>query len=353
MPVFYNPVMGVNRDITVLLLRALGEKGMTIADPLAGSGVRTLRLLKELPSSAVGAVFVNDANPLFPSTLKKNAAMNKISLKRCVITSKDANIMLRTSGGFDFIDIDPFGSPAPFLDSACMHLSRGGILALTATDTAALSGTSPAACRRKYWATPLRAHVKHEIGMRILARKAQLVAAQYDKALVPIYCHATEHYMRIFLLALKSKTAVEEVLAQHGFVACHDKTGDFAIRDNNKPNAHEHVAGPLWTGHLWDPELADDMLTLTRKAPFTTIIRNDTKRLVTMIAEESCIDAPFFYDIHDIASKLHRGPPAFEPILVALGRKGFAASRTHFLDSGMRTTAPFATVRKAVTTLAR
>jgi tRNA (guanine26-N2/guanine27-N2)-dimethyltransferase len=345
--------MAVNRDITVLLLRALGDRGMTIADPLAGSGVRTLRLLKELPPSMIAAIHANDANPLFPQTLRKNAAANRISLKKCVITTRDANIMLRGCGGFDVIDIDPFGSPAPFLDSACMHLGRGGVLALTATDTAALSGTSPAACRRKYWATPLRNHLKHEIGMRILARKAQLVAAQYEKALVPIYCHAAEHYMRVVLMALKSKAAVEEVMAGHGYVACDEKTGAFVIRDHNKPQGNESVAGPLWTGRLWDPELADGMLTLTRKAPFAGIIHDETKRLVAMIAEESCIDAPFFHDIHGIASRLHSGPPASEPILVALGKQGFAAARTHFLDSGIRTTAPYKIVDKAVRSLVR
>ncbi|MCU0373510.1 MAG: ATP-binding protein, partial [Ignavibacteria bacterium] len=44
--------------------------------------------------------------------------------------------------GFDYIDIDPFGSPCPFLDAAIKRLSRGGILAVTATDTSALAGKS-------------------------------------------------------------------------------------------------------------------------------------------------------------------------------------------------------------------
>ena len=36
MPVFYNPVMQVNRDITVILLNSVEQKNMRIADPLAG-----------------------------------------------------------------------------------------------------------------------------------------------------------------------------------------------------------------------------------------------------------------------------------------------------------------------------
>ena len=60
MPVFYNPAMTLNRDITVLLLTALGRKSMRMADVLAGSGIRTIRLLKELPPSMVEEVTVND-----------------------------------------------------------------------------------------------------------------------------------------------------------------------------------------------------------------------------------------------------------------------------------------------------
>ena len=40
------------------------------------------------------------------------------------------------SKGFDYIDLDPFGSPNIFLDSAVKRLGRNGILAVTATDTA-------------------------------------------------------------------------------------------------------------------------------------------------------------------------------------------------------------------------
>lgn len=356
LPVFYNPAMTLNRDITILLLAALKRKGLRIADPLAGSGVRALRMLKELPSSVIKTIYANDANPLFPKTLAANAGLNKLSAaarKKIAVTTDDANSMLR-SVGVDYVDIDPFGSPAPFMDAACARLSRGGILALTATDTAALAGTSPAACRRKYWSTPLRCPLKHEIGMRILARKAQLVAAQYEKALVPIYCHATEHYTRLYLLALKSKAAVEEVLSGHGYVAYDQKTGAFSVRGHNKPmTTTERVAGPLWTGALWDPELADTMLTLSRKPAFAGTITDDTKRLVALIAEESCIGAPFFEDVHDITSRLRQGPPGFESIMIALGRQGHAASRTHFLPSGIRTTAPLACVKNAIMSLSR
>ena len=49
MPVFYNPNMKINRDLTVLVVRylySLLKRPLKVADPLAGSGIRSLRLLK-------------------------------------------------------------------------------------------------------------------------------------------------------------------------------------------------------------------------------------------------------------------------------------------------------------------
>ena len=39
---------------------------------------------------------------------------------------------------FQWIDLDPFGSPVGFLDTAIQSISRVGVLEVTATDIAAL-----------------------------------------------------------------------------------------------------------------------------------------------------------------------------------------------------------------------
>ena len=57
----------------------------------------------------------------------------------------------------------------------------------------------------------------HETGLRILIRKIQLVAAQYDKALTPIFSYSKEHYMRAFLKNEKGKHKVDKILKLHGF----------------------------------------------------------------------------------------------------------------------------------------
>lgn len=343
LPVFYNPAMALNRDITLLVLRALGRKGLVIADPLAGSGIRTIRMLKELPAGMVKRIVVNDANALFPGVFKANMALNKLSMKKVELHCTDANVMLHSGGGLDYIDIDPFGSPAPFLDAAVRHLGREGIIALTATDTAALAGTAPDACRRKYWAEPLRNHLMHEVGMRILARKAQLVAAQYERALVPIYCHSTLHYTRLFLKVTKGKGAVADVLARHNYLVYDKKTDAFRISRHNKTSQQELAAGPLWTGQLWDAALAKRVTALAQPTGM--------KKLAQTLYNEAMNRAVGFYDIHALAGEWGVDTPSFESLIAALKKKGHPATRTHFSPSGLRTSADRVTLKNVLKSL--
>lgn len=160
LPVFYNPEMKLNRDICILLLKSVPSE-LKIADILAGTGVRSIRLLKELPKSRIKTVDINDCNPEAEKLIKKNLKLNKIKGKKAVVHCKDANDFLIESNGFNYIDIDPFGSPNPFLDNSIRRLARDGILAVTATDTSALAGSHPDSCKRKYWAMPLRNELMH------------------------------------------------------------------------------------------------------------------------------------------------------------------------------------------------
>ena len=161
--VFYNPVMKFNRDVSVQLLNNAGVKNIQIADIMAGSGVRSLRFLLELKKNIIKNISVNDYDKEFISLFKKNLRVNNIKKDEHIqISDEDANMLLLQSKGFDYIDVDPFGSPNDFLDLSIVRLSRGGILAVTATDTAPLSGTYPDACLRNYWAKPLRNNLMHK-----------------------------------------------------------------------------------------------------------------------------------------------------------------------------------------------
>lgn len=48
------------------------------------------------------------------------------------------------------VDLDPYGSPSVFLDSAVQSVADGGILMCTATDMAVLCGGNGEVCYSKY-----------------------------------------------------------------------------------------------------------------------------------------------------------------------------------------------------------
>ena len=339
MGVFYNKAMEHNRDISVLLLNCSDKKNMQIALPLAGTGVRGIRFLLELNKNKIENISFNDYSKDAIKSIKNNLSMNKtmkisdfqafnklnISIKnnkKIKIYNEDANLFLLKSTGFDYIDIDPFGSPNFLLDSAVKRVSREGILSVTATDTAALTGTYTNVCRRKYWAEPLRNELMHEIGLRILIRKIQLVGSQYEKALIPIFSYFKDHYFRVFFRCVKGKKDVDKVIEQHGMF------------DN---------AGPLWLGKLWDKKLVDKVYRSIKKEPLLKkSIKNKIydKKLIKFlktIKNESKMNIVGFYDIHRLVKRNKiKKIIKKEELIKRIKKNGYRVGETHFSGTGVR-----------------
>jgi len=209
--------------------------------------------------------------------------------------------LILNSKGFDYIDIDPFGTSNLFLDSAIKRISRNGILAVTNTDTAALTGTYPKTCIRKYWAIPKKDYLMHETGLRILLRKVQLIGMQYEKALIPIFSYFKDHYFRIFFLCVKGKKEADKIAKQHGMFK---------------------GAGPLWLGRLWDNKLVNKMY------------KSNNLKFLKIIKEESKIDVIGFYDTH---KKGNKKVIKKEELIKKIRKKGYEAASTHFSGTGIRT----------------
>src|SRR3989338_11210844 len=144
MPVFYNPEMGKQRDITVSALSVFQNKAnrkIKVCDPLAGSGVRGIRILKEI--KGIENIVFNDVNSESVKLIKKNLRLNKI-IKKTEIKKQDARILLfENKSSFDYIDIDPFGSPIKYLEASAFAIRHKGLFAATATDTGARAGSFP------------------------------------------------------------------------------------------------------------------------------------------------------------------------------------------------------------------
>ena len=336
LPVFYNPIMRFNRDIAILLLDSIDKNKLQIADPLAGTGIRSIRFLLELKKNKIKNISINDNNPKSVKSIKDNLKLNKLKTKNIITSNTEASSFLLNSKGFDYIDIDPFGSPNAFLDAAIKRLSRTGILAVTATDTAPLAGTYPKACLRKYWAKPMRNELMHEIGLRTLIRKVQLVATQYDKALTPILAYCKDHYFRSFFINKKGKTECDKIIAQHGyFLYCPNCMNRTTSKSNNETcNCRKkfEFAGPLWTGRLFDSRLIKEMIKI--REPKSA----DIDKFLKTVLKESKIKTTGFFDLHKIAKKYKKLVPQTESAIKKL-KKHYQASSTIFSGHGIKTTA--------------
>jgi tRNA (guanine26-N2/guanine27-N2)-dimethyltransferase len=289
-----------------------------------------LRIKKE---AKVKNVYVNDANPVAVSFIKQNARLNKL---RVNIYGLRAHEFLATRyklkhKKFGYLDIDPFGTPTPFLDAGVKAITEhNGVIAVTATDTSALCGTYPAACLRKYGAKPLYNYLMNETGLRILIKKVQEVAAQYDIGLTPVFSHTTRHYMRAYLRAEYGADKTDNILKQIGFYK---------------------GAGPMWLGSLWDANLVERMQKLAVNDKFiseaqaeyssagprkTGGFAPETKNLLYKIAQEAKIPIVGFFDLAEMKLKQ---VPKMQKVIETLWAKGFAAARTHFSPTGIKTNA--------------
>lgn len=371
LPVFYNPLMKLNRDVSIVLLNSISDKDMQVALPLAGSGIRGIRFLKEIKKSKIKSIELNDYKTT--KNIKKNIELNELNKdKRIVLHNTDANLFMLESKGFDYIDIDPFGSPNPFLDSSITRLSRNGILAVTATDTAALCGSSPTACIRKYWAKPLRNHFMHETGLRILIRKVQLIGAQHEKSLTPIFSMSKDHYFRVFFRCDKGRRKVDTLLKSHEYLLYCKKClrRKISLLNTSKCECKEdfNFSGPLWAGKLWDydllvkminncdtknKELYDFLRIIKEEAEIFEISKDIQKNIVINhfenkddlieIAKIDTIEsAATYFEVNDFARilRLKHVPRQLTLKKKILG-KGYMVGRTHFKGNAIRTNIPY------------
>lgn len=106
------------------------------------------------------------------------------------------------------MDLDPYGTPVEFLDTAVQAVSEGGLLMVTATDVAVLCGNHAETCYTKYGSYSLHREYHHEQALRILLACMQTHAARHKRYLVPIVSLSIDFYVRIFVRVYTSPATV-------------------------------------------------------------------------------------------------------------------------------------------------
>jgi len=356
MKVFYNPQMRMSRDVSTLAVKVYrllkrdlkedlkkdqkkDQRGPLVVDLLAGTGVRGIRYALE---AGARRIILNDLNPSATRVIKANLRANKVKAE---VKSLDGNALLSTlKNQADVIDVDPFGSPIDFLDSAARAISDGGLLMLTATDTAPLSGTYPNTCLRRYGAVPMRNDMQHEIGLRILFGSLARELARYDKGMEPLLAMSYKHFFRIFAIAKRGKAAADRTIAKIGYAVHCNKCGwrafgkKIAEKCANCGSISKTIwAGPLWIGKMFDTKFIAQMGYVAPK-------RGEVIGMLIDLHDESKVDAPI-YDTHRLC-RIYKcpDPPRISDLVGRLKERGYKASGTSFSPTAIRTDAPISVI---------
>ena len=359
-PVFYNPVMELNRDLAVLAVQAFQrtiEGDVSICEPLTGCGIRGARFAREV--EGVEKVVANDINEEAYKLAKFNVEKNEVA-GIVSVENEDANFLMSSFGAprkrFAYVDLDPFGSPMPFVDSALRALRSGGLLALTATDLTSLCGVYPRVCVRRYCGWPLRTEYCHELAVRLLAAALARAAARYDIGMNVVFSHSSEHYIRLYAVATSGANKADTSLSNMGFVHhCHTCYNREAVKGlfQGKRACSEcgekmAFAGPLWLGRIADRSFVASMEMEAGGRDLKG--KKHIRKLAGLIKGEA--EAPATYHVVDaICDKLGLPVPSVNAVVNNLVRAGFGACLTHFHPSGFKTDAPARVVQEIVAEL--
>ncbi len=329
---FYNPAMQENRDLSIVVAQWLiksYKNTVKFCDGLAASGIRGLRFANELTGDF--NVIINDWNKECYNLINKN--IDELNCKNVEAFNLNLNTLLYENR-FDYIDIDPFGSPVYFINSAMSSIKNNGIIAVTATDTATLCGTYPKVCLRRYYSVPLHSYFMKEVGLRILLGFLCREACIYDKAIIPILSYSTDHYFRAYVKVISGVSQANNSINYFKRV----KSSELPWFISSKKEI-----GPLWIGKLHNKRILSDLLSILFVKKLNT--KNVLCKRLDLFEEEA--DAPcFFYTSENLASFFKKSPPKLEFIFDKLRKSGYDVCRTQFSQTGFKTNAPQKEIEK-------
>lgn len=344
-PVFYNMAAKLNRDISVLVVSA--TSGKSFADVMAGLGARSVRVANE--SGREILFHANDINVKAVAACRRNAALNGVR-NLFHFTSQEANELcfrLSSKGfSFDYIDIDPFGSPVAYIQAGISIAGDGSILSVTATDTAVLCGAQRKVAYRRYIARTVRNQFTHESGLRILASFVCRIAAIKDKACIPVFGHCTRHYIRAYFRVLESASMASKVVDSLAYVAlCKKCSSTFVTKEIGRCDecgGEVVYTGPMWTGRISEPALLSGMkkYAIEKKMDEAAVLIDRIERADDL--------PPYGFRIEDLCSSIHIPTVPYSRVKEILENKGFKCERQPYEKTGIKTDAPYREVLDAV-----
>ncbi|MFA6489996.1 MAG: tRNA (guanine(10)-N(2))-dimethyltransferase [Candidatus Micrarchaeia archaeon] len=339
--VFYNPEMELCRDMFSLFTGTLPEK-IGVADLMCASGIRGLRY--KIENRNVSSLSMSDLSEKAIACAKKNAKMNRV---KCNVEYIDAcEFPRKHKGEYDLLELDPFGTPVPFLHDAIKSFEdrKEGFLSITATDMAVLCGANHAACLKNYGAAPLDNEFCHENAVRILLGKIVLASAQFNLGIDPLFSFSHRHYVKVALRLEKGAEKAVACVKKMGYVSycpgcCWRESSRLPRHQACPLCAHQlAIGGPMYLGHLWDGKTLEGMQKQNAKRDYQK--KAQLEKMLLTIQAESRVGTLGYYDLHVLAKKKGTRIAGMDDALAAMRNAGFLAERTHFSPTSIRTNAP-------------
>ncbi len=350
LPVFYNPKMEFNRDLSVLALQVYVDKlsphkPVIIVEPLAATGVRALRYALEVKNilRVYASDISEDAYELAQLNIALNNAWDKVSFFRV-----DANMLMYNLRTLKIpvlaVDIDPYGSPAPFMEATLNILGNGGLLMVTATDTAVLEGSKKSKALRRYGVYTTKTPSSREIAVRTLLGYIARIAAAHDKWIEPLISIYVDYYVRLILLARRGAKEAEKMIEEKiGYAHYYPKLNYTTIRpysvEDYVGNLEAIRIGPLWVGETLKREFIETCLEELRGKFEHLRTKARIIKLLEMLKEEALIQEELYIRLDSIASMLKKQTPPKRRLIEELRARGFKATITHYHPAAIRTNA--------------
>ncbi|XP_075381928.1 tRNA (guanine(26)-N(2))-dimethyltransferase isoform X1 [Mycteria americana] len=340
------------------------EGGLRVLEALAASGLRSIRFAKEVPG--LRAVVANDFSARAVELMSRNVAFNGVG-DLVAPHMADARMLMYQCKvdrePFDVIDLDPYGSPAPFLDAAVQAVSEGGLLCVTCTDMGVMAGNSAETCYSKYGAVSLKGKFCHEMALRIILHSLDSRANCYQRFIMPLLSVSADFYIRVFVRVFTGQAKVKASASKQALVYHCVGCGTHHLQRLGKVTSHgtgfkygaatgppvgptcefcqqrHQLGGPMWAEPLHDPAFVERVLAALESSPGRFQTEERMRGMLSVITEELS-DVPLYYTLDSLSSTIHCNTPSLLQFRSALLHAGYRVSLSHACKNAVKTDAP-------------
>lgn len=387
-----------------------------ILDALSATGLRALRYAKEIPF--VSAVVANDLNPSAIQSMELNVQHNQLQdlitpnlgdaighMYQVAYPPTGSHGPRHVNQRYDVIDLDPYGTAAPFIDAALQSINDDGLLCVTCTDSGVFASTGY--CEKTYalyGGMPVKGSHMHEAGLRLIINSVATTAAKYGLAIEPLLSLSIDFYARVFIRVRKSPADVKFLAGRTMLVygcdaGCGAWTTNTLGRNSKQVGKNDttwykhsiaqapttdrlcehcgsktHIAGPMWGGPIHnaafiekvlhdledaDPKIyetiprIEGMLTTALSElevnPTVTKYIPDAQRtsgedMIPRLPPDTIDAHPFFLSLSAISKVIHCIAPGDAAVKGALRHMGYVCTRSHCQPGSIKTDAPWSAI---------